>query len=102
MFLEVNGHALHVVVEGPPGAPAILLMHSLATHLQVWDAQAAELARELRVVRFDLRGHGLSELGAPYTLDDLAADALGVLDACGIASAHVGGVSIGGMIAQVV
>lgn len=103
MFLEVNGHALHVAVDGPAGAPAILLMHSLATDLHVWDAQAADLARDHRVIRYDLRGHGLSELSqGTLTIGDLAADALGVLDACGAATAHVAGVSIGGMIAQVV
>ena len=102
-FVEIHGHATHVAVDGPPGAPAVLLMHSLGTSLAVWDAQVEALRHGLRVVRFDLRGHGLTELSrAPFTLDDLAADALAVLDACGIASAHVGGVSIGGMIAQVV
>ena len=102
-FVEIRGLATHIAIEGPPGAPAILLMHSLGSNLHVWDAQAAVLARGLRVVRFDMRGHGLTEVGAgPFTIDDLAADALAVLDACGIAAAHVGGVSIGGMIAQAV
>jgi 3-oxoadipate enol-lactonase/4-carboxymuconolactone decarboxylase len=102
-FLEINGHALHVAVDGLAGAPAILLIHSLATDLHVWDAQAADLARDHRVIRYDLRGHGLSELSqGALTIGDLAADALGVLDACGAATAHVAGVSIGGMIAQVV
>ncbi len=103
LFLEIRGHATHVALDGPPGAPAILLMHSLATSLRVWDAQAEALGRGFRVVRFDLRGHGLTEPSTtPFTIEDLAADALAVLDACGIAAAHVGGVSIGGMIAQAV
>jgi 3-oxoadipate enol-lactonase/4-carboxymuconolactone decarboxylase len=103
MFVEIHGHATHVALDGPPGAPAILLMHSLATSLHVWDAQAEALARGLRVVRFDLRGHGLTEPSTtPFTIEDLAADALAVLDACGITAAHVGGVSIGGMVAQAV
>jgi 3-oxoadipate enol-lactonase/4-carboxymuconolactone decarboxylase len=102
-FVEIGGLATHIVVDGPPGAPALLLMHSLGTNLHVWDAQVDDLARGLRVVRFDLRGHGLTETGAgPCTIDELAADALAVLDACGITVAHVGGVSIGGMIAQAV
>lgn len=100
-FVEIRGLATHLAVDGPPGAPVVLLMHSLGTNLHVWDAQAASLARGFRVVRFDLRGHGLTEVGAgPCTIDELAADALAVLDACGVAVAHVGGVSIGGMIAQ--
>lgn len=102
-FVEIRGLATHLAVDGPPGAPALLLLHSLGTNLHVWDAQVAGLAHGFRVVRFDLRGHGLTELGAqPYTIEDLADDALAVLDALGIAVAHVGGVSIGGMIAQAV
>lgn len=102
-FVEIRGLATHLAVDGPPGAPAMLLLHSLGTSLHVWDAQVAGLAHGFRVVRFDLRGHGLTELSAqPYTIEDLADDALAVLDACGIAVAHVGGVSIGGMIAQAV
>src|SRR6185436_3674811 len=102
-FVDIRGHATHIAVSGPAGAPAILLMHSLGTNLHVWDAQAEDLARGFRVVRYDLRGHGLTELSTePFTLDDLAADALAVLDVCGIAAAHIGGVSIGGMIAQAI
>jgi 3-oxoadipate enol-lactonase / 4-carboxymuconolactone decarboxylase len=102
-FIEIQGRATHVAIDGPPGAPAILLMHSLGTHLHVWDAQVAALARGFRVVRFDLRGHGLTEPSTtPFTVEDLAGDALAVLDACGITAAHVAGVSIGGMIAQAV
>jgi 3-oxoadipate enol-lactonase/4-carboxymuconolactone decarboxylase len=102
-FVEIRGLATHLAVDGPPGAPALLLVHSLGTDLHVWDAQVDGLARGFRIVRFDLRGHGLTELSpAPYTIDDLADDALAVLDACGITVAHVGGVSIGGMIAQAI
>jgi 3-oxoadipate enol-lactonase/4-carboxymuconolactone decarboxylase len=100
-FVEIRGLATHVAVEGPPGAPAVLLIHSLGTNLHVWDAQVDRLSRGFRVVRFDLRGHGLTEVTTgPCSIDEFAADALAVLDACGIAVAHVGGVSIGGMIAQ--
>lgn len=105
-FFDVRGLATHVAIDGPPGAPALLLMHSLGSSLHVWDAQVERLARGLRVVRFSFRGHGLTEVGAgphtPYTIDALADDALAVLDACGIAAAHVGGVSLGGMVAQAV
>lgn len=102
-FVEIRGIATRIAVDGPPGAPALLLMHSLGSNLQVWDAQAAALGHGLRVIRFDLRGHGFTEVGpAPYTIDDLADDALAVLDAVGVTAAHVGGVSIGGMVAQAV
>lgn len=102
-FLDLRGLATYFTVDGPPGAPALLLVHSLGTSHRIWDAQAEALARGFRVVRFDLRGHGLTEVPtAPCTIDDLADDALGVLDALGIASAHVAGVSIGGMVAQAI
>ena len=102
-FVDLRGHAVHVAVDGPPGAPALLMLHSLGSSLHVWDAQAAALASGFRVVRYDLRGHGLSEVGSgPWALDDFAADALAVLDDLGIRTAHVAGVSIGGMIAQAI
>ncbi|HEX8113421.1 MAG TPA: alpha/beta fold hydrolase, partial [Kofleriaceae bacterium] len=102
-FFDLRGLATHFAVDGPPGAPALLLVHSLGTSLRVWDAQAEALARGFRVVRFDLRGHGLTEVGAgPCTVEDLADDALALLDALGIASAHVAGVSIGGMVSQAI
>src|SRR5258707_13024124 len=100
-FAEIRGIATHVAIDGPPGAPAILLLHSLGTNLHVWDAQAEALARGLRVVRFDLRGHGLSESGgAAVTVEDFADDALAVLDACGVATPPVAGAPIGGLISQ--
>lgn len=100
MFLDVGDIAIHVQVEGPATAPPVLLLHSLGTTLQMWDPQAAALAKHHRVVRMDLRGHGLTEATAgPYTMDGLAHDALALLDALGIPAAHVGGLSIGGRIA---
>jgi len=101
MFVELGGLAVHAQTDGPPQGEAVLLLHSLGTNLHVWDPQAAALARTHRVVRPDLRGHGLTE--APpgdYTMEMLARDALGLLDALGIRRAHVCGVSIGGRIAM--
>ena len=102
-FLDARGIATHLAIDGPPGAPAILLVHSLGSSLRIWDAQVEALARGFRVVRYDLRGHGLTEVAdGPCTVEDLADDALAVLDACGVAAAHVAGVSIGGMVAQAI
>ncbi len=101
MFLRAGGLNNHVSVSGQAGAPALLLLHSLGTSLHVWDAQAETLARHFRVIRPDLRGHGLTEVTpGPYSIEGLAHDALAVLDALGIAHAHVAGLSIGGLIAQ--
>jgi 3-oxoadipate enol-lactonase/4-carboxymuconolactone decarboxylase len=101
MFVEANGLPVHVQVSGPERAPVLLLLHSLGTSLHVWDEQAAALAARFRVVRPDLRGHGLTAVPpGPYTIETMARDVLAVLDALGIARAHVGGLSIGGLVAQ--
>jgi 3-oxoadipate enol-lactonase / 4-carboxymuconolactone decarboxylase len=101
MHLELDGLTVHLQADGPPQGEAVLLLHSLGTNLHVWDPQAAALARTHRVLRPDLRGHGLTD--APpgdYTMAQLARDALAVLDALEVRRAHVGGVSIGGRIAM--
>jgi 3-oxoadipate enol-lactonase / 4-carboxymuconolactone decarboxylase len=101
MFLRIGELDIHVQIDGPPGAPVLLLLHSLGTNLHVWDGQVAALARQFRVVRPDLRGHGLTTVTpGPYTIDGLARDALALLDALQVKTAHVAGLSIGGMIAQ--
>jgi len=67
----------------------------------MWDPQADLLARHYKVLRFDTRGHGQSSAPAgPYTLDDLADDAKGLLDALGIRKTHWVGLSMGGMIGE--
>lgn len=101
MFIRLGDITVHAVVEGPPGAPAVLLLHALGTSLHVWDPQAAALARRYRVIRADLRGHGLTEASpGDYSMAMLAEDALALLDALGVGQAHVGGVSLGGHVAM--
>ena len=101
MFVNANGLTMHVQVDGPDAAPVLVLIHSLGTSGHVWDAQAHALAGPFRVVRPDLRGHGLTEVTpGPYTIGGMAADVIAALDALGIGQAHVGGLSIGGMVAQ--
>ena len=92
--------ALHHVVEGPPDAPLVVLGPSLGATLDTWRAQADGLADAFGVVRYDHRGHGGSPVPAgPYALADLGADVLALLDALDAERAHVGGVSLGGMVA---
>lgn len=89
--------SLNHVVEGPADAPALVLLNSLGTDLRMWDAQAAALAGELRIVRCDARGHGGSPMApAPWTLADLGGDVLGLLDRLEIERASIAGVSLGG------
>ena len=85
-----------------PGAPALLLINSLGTSLEMWDDQLDELQERFEVMRFDVRGHGKSSTGtrSELTMEQLARDALAVLDACGIARAHLCGLSLGGMTAM--
>ncbi len=121
---QTNGISLEAETFGDPQHPAMLLIMGLGCQLVVWpDALCASLAAAgFYVVRFDNRDIGLSDkitgardpgffrnilrsrLGlkvrAPYTLDDMALDTVGLMDALGIARAHIVGLSMGGMIAQ--
>ena len=121
-----RGNGIEIAYEtfgAPEGRPLLLIM-GLAVQMILWDDHfcAALASRGHRVIRFDNRDVGLStkcdwagmpdaaaamqaallgeRVDAPYTLRDMAADAVGLLDALGIAAAHVVGASMGGMIAQ--
>lgn len=92
---------LHHVDEGAPGGPAVLLGASLGTTHRLWDALAADLARDFRVVRFDTRGHGESPAPAtPYTLDGLTDDVVALADRLEIERFAYVGLSLGGAIGQ--
>lgn len=85
--------------QGPRDGLPVLLMNSLGTDLRIWD-EMVDLVPDLRIVRCDKRGNGLSSTPlAPWTLADLADDALALLDHLEIDRAVVGGCSIGSMIA---
>jgi 3-oxoadipate enol-lactonase len=90
---------LHVVEDGPAGAPVLVLGPSLGTYLGLFDAQARDLADRYRVIRYDLRGHGGSPVvPGPYAVADLADDVLNRLDELGIDRFAYAGVSLGGAI----
>jgi pimeloyl-ACP methyl ester carboxylesterase len=103
-FARVPG-GLRIAYEefGDDSAPPMLLIAGLGAQMISWHEPLCELLAErgLRVIRFDNRDSGLStHMDAPYSLEDMAGDAAGLLDALGIDSAHVVGISMGGMIAQ--
>ena len=128
MKVKANGISIEVEDTGADGSqagrPAVLLIMGLGMQLTAWPPAFVQglVEQGFRVVRFDNRDIGLSQhldhLGvpnliweslkhrmglqvkAPYSVHEMAADALGVLDALGISKAHVAGVSMGGMIAQ--
>src|SRR5262249_57625661 len=97
MKIKANGISINYQVDGPDGAPWLVLSNSLATNLAMWDDQARELGRALRVLRYDQRGHGATEAPAGrYTFELLIADALALMDALAIRKAHFGGLSMRG------
>lgn len=90
---------IHAVASGDPAAPPLVLAHGLATDLHLWDAMLPFLEGKFRVVRYDARGHGKSPppSGQDWRMEDLVADAVGVLDRFGLERAAFAGLSMGGM-----
>ena len=101
MKIEVNGIQINYELSGKKDAPVVVLSHSLASSMVMWNPQLKLLESHFRVLRYDMRGHGKSEAtDGAYTLDQLAADVIGLLDALNIHFVHFVGLSIGGMIGQ--
>ncbi len=100
-MVEVAGAPLHVRDDGPEDAPALILIHGFGSSLHTWEAWAEDLARDHRVIRFDLPGSGLSPPDPTGRYDDdRAIDILDALmDARGLDRATVIGNSLGGRIA---
>ncbi|MEE4422789.1 3-oxoadipate enol-lactonase [Streptomyces bugieae] len=88
----------HHTLDGPDGAPPLVLGPSLGTELSVWDPQLPELAREFRVVRWDLPGHGGSPSVATTTVPALARGVLALADGLGIGRFSYAGISLGGAV----
>jgi 3-oxoadipate enol-lactonase len=92
---------LNYSLDGPEGAPVVTLSNSLSTDFSMWDEQAAVLPGRYRLLRYDTRGHGCSDVTQPpYTMEQLADDVAGLLDSLGIGETHFVGLSLGGMTAQ--
>jgi 3-oxoadipate enol-lactonase len=100
--IEANGIRVYYTLEGSESSPVITLSHSLATDSSMWESQMERLRASYRVLRYDTRGHG--DTDAPegaYSLDMLAEDVLGLLQALRIRKTFFMGISMGGMIGQV-
>ncbi|CBJ44370.1 alpha/beta fold hydrolase [Ralstonia solanacearum] len=97
---DANGIRIRYRIDGADG-PWVMLAHALGVDHQMWDSIARRLASRHRVLRYDARGHGgtTAPRGA-YTLPQMADDAAGLLDALSIAQVHFVGLSMGGMVAQ--
>ncbi len=99
-MIRAAGADLFYDLAGPADAPVVAFSNSLGTTHAMWDAVVAALSGRYRCLRYDTRGHGRSPATGPVTIESLADDLAGLLDALGIARAHVVGLSLGGMIAQ--
>ena len=98
---DLGDLGLHYDLTGPEGAPPLVLIHALGTDLRLWDAVLPLLPPGLRVLRFSLRGHGLSDAPpAPYAMGALVRDAERLIEHLGLREAVVVGLSIGGLVAQ--
>jgi 3-oxoadipate enol-lactonase len=97
--VAANGISINYTVEGD--GPWLVFSHSLACNLHSWNEEARRLSKHFKVLRFDTRGHGASSAPVgPYTLDLLADDLHGLLQALEVGSSHFVGLSMGGMIGQ--
>ena len=101
MLADIRGVAINYEVSGNESRPWLTFSNSLATNLHMWDEQAAALAEDFRILRYDKRGHGKSApIEGPYSFDDLVGDVVGLWDHLGIQKSYFVGLSIGGMTAQ--
>jgi 3-oxoadipate enol-lactonase len=102
MRVRANGIRMKYRLEGSASAPVITLSHALATNLAMWHPQMEILSSRYRVLRYDCRGHGGTDVPkGPYTLEQMAEDVADLLKVLGIERTHFMGISMGGMIGQV-
>ena len=98
-FANLDHLTLHYRLEGE-GSPTLVFLNSLGSDLRIWDGVVASLEGRCRVLRYDLRGHGLSDAPVgPYTLEDHSSDLAALLERLGIDRAVLVGISVGGLIA---
>jgi 3-oxoadipate enol-lactonase/4-carboxymuconolactone decarboxylase len=98
---QADGCRIFYRAEGPEGAPAIIFSNSLGCDHLMWQPQAEALKHAFRVVRYDQRGHGASDVPqGPYTLEQLGGDVIGLADHLGLETFHFCGLSMGGITGQ--
>jgi 3-oxoadipate enol-lactonase len=100
-MIDADGCLLNVSVEGRDGGPTLMLSNSLGSTMQMWEPQMKALTQVFRVIRYDRRGHGKSNVPpGPYSLERFGRDVLAILDDLNIAKTHWCGLSMGGMVGQ--
>lgn len=99
-FTQINTLTIHTKVAGSANNPALVFINSLGSDLRIWDEVVSHFNGRFFVIRYDKRGHGLSDCPpGPYTIEALADDLAGLLDNLGVKTAVPIGISVGGMIA---
>jgi len=100
-FTTVNNITLHYTTEGVIEGTPLVFINSLGTDLRIWDGVVPHFSDRYRIIRYDKRGHGLSDCPpAPYSIRDHATDLAALLDQLEVLQAILVGISVGGMIAQ--
>jgi 3-oxoadipate enol-lactonase len=101
MKVNINGIETRYVLSNEGGGPWLTFIHQLGGDLSVWDQLAGYFRDDYTVLRYDVRGHGKTEVSAqPFSVSDLSGDLAALLDALGAPTTHLVGMSMGGMIAQ--
>jgi 3-oxoadipate enol-lactonase len=100
-MINADDCLLNVSVDGGDDKPTLMLSNSLGCTLEMWEPQMKALTRAFRVIRYDRRGHGKSQVpAAPYSMERFGRDVLAILDALQIEKTHWCGLSMGGMVGQ--
>lgn len=101
MLTDLGHITLNITEDGDPNGRPVVFSNSLGTSLELWDKVIPLLPQNLRLIRYDMRGHGASDVpDAPYSMGMLVRDAEALLDHLKVRDCVFVGVSVGGMIAQ--
>ena len=99
--VEVNGSRLYYKLSGAATGPVLLFSNSLGTTVEMWEPQLAAFESRYRILRYDMRGHGQSDVTpGPCSIAALGQDVVALLDELRIPKVHFCGLSVGGVIGQ--
>lgn len=100
-FADIGDIRVHYADTGPQDGPAVVFANALGTDFRIWQGVVSHLPEGLRIIRYDMRGHGLTSCPeGPYFMGDLVSDAAKLMDHLGVKDAVFVGLSIGGIVAQ--